>query len=157
MTFKEIKQGYPVYILDKAQLTTRQGKVTATTQHLGTGIGTFTQAQGQLMVDVTIEDGGKATIYTIPENLSVTFAGDTVLSTSQQGLSSEVERMKGEAERVLASVERQKTVIERSGELLAQLNPQYREKQETEKRFHSIEGEIGSVKSMVQKLLDKLS
>lgn len=156
MTFKDIKQGNTVYMLDKGQLTTKCCQVTAAAPHLATGIGTFTQAQGQLMVEVTIDDGGKATTYTIPENLSVTFAGELVLATSQQGLSSEVERMKAEAERVLASVERQQMVIEKSGELLAQLNPQYRERQETEKRFRGIEGDIGSVKAMVQKLLDKL-
>lgn len=156
MIFKDIKQGNTVYMLDKGQLTTKCCRVTATAPHLSAGIGTFTQAQGQLMVDVTIDDGGKTTTFTIPENLAVTFAGDLVLATSQQGLSSEVERMKAEGERILASVERQKSVIEKSGELLARLNPQYREKQETEKRFRGIEGDIGSVKEMVQKLLDKL-
>lgn len=156
MTFKDVKQGNSVFILDKTSLTVKEGKVTASIPHIG-NMGTFTQAQGQLMVDVSIETDGTSKVYTIPENLSVTFANDIVLATTQQGLASEVERMKAEAERVLASVERQQAVLDKAGELLAQLNPQYKERQETEKRFRGLEGKVDTMASMVQKLLDKLS
>lgn len=154
-TFKDIKQNNPVYILDKGQLEIKQGKVTATAPHIDNTYNTM--AAGQMMRDVTIETEGKQTTYTIPENLIVTFAGDIVLATDQQGLAAEVERMKTEAETALAAVDRHKAVIEKSGELLAKLNPQIRERQETEKRFKSIEGDINGIKGMVQKLLDKLS
>ena len=39
-----------------------------------------------MVIDVTIESNGKTATYTIPENLSVTYAGDIVLSTDKQGL-----------------------------------------------------------------------
>lgn len=162
MTFKEIRQGGTVHILDRDKLELRQGTVTAvsfprmniqqpTVQNVG------------MVVDVTIESDGKPATYTIPENLCVTYANNIVLSTDMQGLAAEVERMKTDAERVLASVDRHKAMIEKSSELLAKLNPQYKERQETEKRFRGIEGDIGnvkedvgSVKEMVQRLLEKL-
>nr|DAH23874.1 MAG TPA: hypothetical protein [Bacteriophage sp.] len=36
-----------------------------------------------MVIDVTIESNGKTATYTIPENLSVTYAGDIVLSTDK--------------------------------------------------------------------------
>lgn len=156
MTFKEIKQGHTVYILDKERLTLSEGRVTQAAPHLGGTLGTYTQAQGQLMVDVTIEADGKAQTYTIPETLAVTFANNIVLATTQQGLSGEVQRMKSEAERILASVDRQKEIVNKAGGLLAELNPQYKEKQETERRFGKIEESVNGIQSMIKQLLDKL-
>lgn len=156
MTFKEVKQGHTVYILDKSALTLSEGRVTAAAQHLGGTLGTYTQAQGQLMVDVTIEVDGKAQTYTIPETLAVTFANNIVLATTQQGLAGEVQRMKAEAERILASVDRQKEIVDKADGLLAELNPQYKERQETERRFGKIEESVNGIQAMVKQLLSKL-
>ena len=152
--FKNIERGNPVWILDKSELMVMQGKVTENQPHIDN---TFTMTgTAQMMRDVTVDAGEKATTYTIPETLCVTYAGNLVLSTDQQGLSAEVERMKTQAEQVLASVERNKEIIAKAGDLLATLNPQIRERQETEKRFKSIEGDISGIRGMVQQLLDKL-
>ena len=155
MTFKDIQKNHPVFILDKSTVELRQGKVVEAAPHMNTGLATIS-GSGQPMRDVTIEMDGKQTVYTIPEHLSITFAGDIVLSTNKQGLSAEVERMKNEADTVLSSVERMKTVKLKSEELLADLNPAVKEKQETEKRFKSIEGDISGIRGMVKQLLDKL-
>nr|DAW46631.1 MAG TPA: hypothetical protein [Caudoviricetes sp.] len=85
-----------------------------------------------MVVDVTIELTGKTATYTIPENLSITYAGDIVLSTDKNGLAKEVESMKNTAEKIIESVPRQKEVIEKSTALLADINPVYKEKKETE-------------------------
>ena len=84
--------------------------------------------QSQMVVDVTIESEGKTATYTIPENLSVTYAGDIVLSTDKQGLLCEIEAMKNSAEKVLESVPRQREIIDKATTLLADLNPIYKEK-----------------------------
>ena len=133
----------------------QQGRVTATSPHVNNTYNTM--AAGQMMRDIAIEVDGKNATYTIPENLSVTFAGSIVLATSQQGLSSEIERMKSEAEQALAMMEHHKMVIERSSGLLAELNPHVREKLKNERRFKSIESDMSGIKTMMQQLLDKLS
>ena len=133
----------------------QQGRVTATSPHVNNTYNTM--AAGQMMRDIAIEVDGKNATYTIPENLSVTFAGSIVLATSQQGLSSEIERMKSEAEQALAMMEHHKMVIDRSSGLLAELNPHVREKMENERRFKSIESDMSGIKTMMQQLLDKLS
>lgn len=155
MTFKELQKNHPVYLLDKSKVEVKQGKVVEVTPHMNTGMTTIPSGT-QPMRDVTIEVEGKPSAYIIPEQLSVTFAGDLVISTTKEGLSPEVERMKNEADTILASVDRMKEVKERSEELLATLNPAVKEKQETERRFKSIEGDISGIKGMVKQLLDKL-
>lgn len=59
--------------------------------------------------------------------------------------------------RVLASVDHQKEVLEKSSSLLAELNPVYKEKQETEKRFSAIEETVTGVKGSVDELKKMMS
>ena len=152
MLFKDIKQNYPVYILDKQDLSVIQGKATSVSfprMDMNPKIG-----KTEMVVDVTIEVNGKTGTYTIPENLSVTYAGNLVLSTDKQGLSGEIESMKNNAEQILASVDRQKEILNKASSLLAELNPVYREKQETEKRFGVIETQVSEVKKSVDEIKD---
>jgi hypothetical protein len=152
MYFKDLKQNYPVYILDKQTLTLTQGKAVA----VGFPRMEMNPAAGKsgMVVDVSIVADGKTANYVIPENLSVTYAGNLVLSVDRQGLAGEVESMKVTAEQAIASLEQQKQILEKSTTLLAELNPTYREKQETEQRFSKIEASMGELKDMLSRLLN---
>jgi hypothetical protein len=155
MYFKDLKQNYPVYILDKQTLTLTQGKAVA----VGFPRMEMNPAAGKsgMVVDVSIVADGKTANYVIPENLSVTYAGNLVLSVDRQGLAGEVESMKVTAEQAIASVEQQKQILEKSTTLLAELNPTYREKQETEQRFSKIEASMGELKDMLSRLVNQPS
>lgn len=100
LLFKDIKQNYPVYILDTQEFSLIQGKATQVSfprleMNQKTG-------KTEMVVDVTIEANGKMATYAIPESHSVTYAGHLVLSTEKSGLMSEVEAQKANAEQVLA-------------------------------------------------------
>lgn len=146
MTFKELKQGYPVYILDKEKLTVKQGKVVnASFPRIDN------QPTGrQMVVDITLEQNGKNAVYTMPEDAAVVYANNLVLSTEQHCLAVEVEKMKADAERVLATVETQKEIIEVADDLLAQLNPSFKEKKETEQRFEKIESRLDKLIQLME-------
>lgn len=161
MLFKELKQNYPVYILDKQTVTFTQGKVISVSlPRMNVGNGTMsmmpTSSPTAMLVDVTIEADGRTATYSIPENLAVTYAGSTVLSTDREGISREIEAMRATAEQVLSSVDRQKEILDKTQSLLAELNPAYKEKKETDERFNRIEGDMSEMKSMVRDLLNKL-
>ena len=155
MIFRDIKQGYPVYILNKRELTISQGKVaSAGFPRLDTNPMT---GKTEMVVDVSVDDGsGKTGSYVIPEGLSVTYAGDLVLSTEKSGLSGEVEAMRSAAEQALASVDRQREIVDKAGALLSELNPAYREKAENDRRFDALEGSVGELKGLVRSLIDKM-
>lgn len=148
LLFKDIKQNYPVYILDTQELEFTQGKVTQVSfPRLEMNQKT---SKAEMIVDVTIDANGKTATYTIPENLSVTYAGNIVLSTEKSGLISEVEAQKTNAEQVLSSAEKAKTIIEKAPSLLSELNPALKEKQETEQRFGKIEKSIDNIASIMK-------
>lgn len=113
--------------------------------------------QSQMVVDVTIESEGKTATYTIPENLSVTYAGDIVLSTDKQGLLFEIEAMKNSAEKVLESVPRQREIIDKATTLLADLNPIYKEKKQNEERFNKMETSINKLEQTVTNFINSFS
>lgn len=147
LLFKDIKQNYPVYILDTQEFSLIQGKATQVSfprleMNQKTG-------KTEMVVDVTIEANGKMATYAIPESHSVTYAGHLVLSTEKSGLTSEVEAQKANAEQVLASASKAQNIIDKAPSLLAELNPMYKEKQETEQRFGKIEGSIGEMKELI--------
>lgn len=148
MLFKDIKQNYPIYILDKQDFCIIPGKATAVSfprveinQKTG---------RTEMVVDVTIEANGKTATYTIPENHSVTFAGNIVLSTDKQGLVAEVEALVANADQIIASVPYAQKVKDKAPTILADLNPAYRDKQETEQRFGKIEGSISEMKDLMK-------
>ena len=101
MEFKNIQRNHPVYLLDKQTVEVKEGKVVDNQPHINTGIATISSS-GQPMRDVTIEVEGKQTIYTIPEHLGVTFAGETVLATDKADLLPEVGKLVNEADGIRA-------------------------------------------------------
>lgn len=100
------------------------------------------------VVDVTLDCNGKVATYTIPENLSVTYASNIVLSTDKEGLIHEIEAVKNNAEQIIASVDKQKQILDKANTLLSDLNPIYKEKKETDLRFTKIENSISEMKDM---------
>lgn len=118
LLFKDIKQNYPVYILDTQEFSLIQGKATQVSfprleMNQKTG-------KTEMVVDVTIEANGKMATYAIPESHSVTYAGRLVLSTEKSGLTSEVEAQKANAEQVLAFASKAQSIIDKAPSLLAE-------------------------------------
>lgn len=148
MTFKDLKPNYPVYILDKDNMVFISGKVTANSfPRLNNGM---INGKTEMVVDVTIEAANASATYTIPENSTITYTKNLVLATDKSLLINEVESMKTQAEEILASVDKHRMVLEKSKDLLVQLNPIYKEKQETDQRFSNIETSIQEMKGVIE-------
>lgn len=147
MTFKDLRQNYPVYILDKDNMVFISGKVTANSfPRLNNGM----NGKTEMVVDVTIEAANASATYTIPENSTITYTKNLVLATDRSLLINEVESMKNQAEEILASVDKHKMVLEKSKDLLVQLNPIYKEKQETDQRFSKIEDSLYDMRLVIE-------
>lgn len=154
MLFKDLKQNYPVFILDKQNVKFTQGKVQSVSfPHIDNS---SPMGMGKTVVDVVIEAEGKSATYAIPENNSVVYAGDMVLSTEKDGILKEVEAMKTSAEQILSSVEKQKEIINKTALLLTELNPEYKAKQENEKRLSNLENSMKELKDMMSGFIKEL-
>lgn len=109
MLFKDTKQGYPVYLLDKEQVRATQGKVVSVSQPRvqAPQVGVYPQnpLTTSLVVDVTIEADGQTKTYTIPETSSLTYAGQLALSIDKECILREVQALKTASEEALGKMD----------------------------------------------------
>lgn len=155
LLFRDLKQNYPVYIFDNQEFTLIQGKAVEVgfprlEMNPKTG-------KSEMVIDIAIEADGKKATYAIPESTSVTWAGNLVLSTDKQGLVSEVEASVERAKQIIAAAPKAQKVIDKASSILADLNPVFKERQETEQRFNKIEGSISRMEELMQKQQEMMS
>lgn len=155
MLFKDLKIGYPVYIFHKdGEKRITQGKVTAISPSRLPQ--TSSLQTMQLVVDVTIDEGGSSRTYTIPDNLSVTYSNNLVLSTDREGVIREVEILRNQCAEELAKIEEYRKSVSECEKILTEWNPVFREKRETEERFSKLETSMSDLKSMMSGLIKEL-
>ena len=159
MTFKDIKENNVVYILDKNNLQVIKAKVkNSPIPKIDMNKPNLGLSNSSLVVDLDLEIDGKVTQYTIPESLEVTYTSTgLVLATESSKLIPEVEAMAKEAKDTLAKEAYFKKVLEKSSGLLAELNPQLKERQETDRRLNLLEDKLSKVLTAVEKLTDQLN
>lgn len=159
MTFKDIKENNLVYILDKNNLQVIKAKVkNSPIPKVDMNKPNLGLSNSSLVVDLDLEINGKVTQYTIPESLEVTYTSTgLVLATESSKLIPEVEAMAKEAKDTLAKEAYFKKVLEKSSTLLAELNPQLKERQETDRRLNLLEDKLSQVLTAVEKLTDQLN
>lgn len=159
MTFKDIKENNVVYILDKNNLQVIKAKVkNSPIPKIDMNKPNLGLSNSSLVVDLDLEINGKVTQYTIPESLEVTYTSTgLVLATESSKLISEVEAMAKEANDTMAKEDYFKKVLEKSSSLLAELNPQLKERQETDRRLNLLEDKLSKVLTAVEKLTDQLN
>lgn len=159
MTFKDIKENNVVYILDKNNLQVIKAKVkNSPIPKIDMNKPNMGLSNSSLVVDLDLEINGKVTQYTIPESLEVTYTSTgLVLATESSKLIPEVEAMAKEAKDTLAKEAYFKKVLEKSSTLLAELNPQLKERQETDRRLNLLEDKLSKVLTAVEKLTDQLN
>ena len=154
MLFKDLKQNYPVHIFDKQNVEYIQGKVTSVSlPRMQMPNMNMNSLNNSMVVDITIDAGGRSATYTIPEGLSVTYAGNLVLSVEVDGIVKEIEAMKNTAEQVLNSVEKQKAIKKKTCGWGGGVNPVYKEKKDTEERFNNIETSVSEMKNMLSSFI----
>lgn len=159
MLFKDLKPGYPVFLLRKGdEIKALQGKAIKVSdpyfQH--SPIGQMpSMSTAQRVVDVTLEADGVTNTYSIPETLSVTYANNIVLSTDREGILRDVEAMKGQSEEVVRSVERHRSIIEDCEKILEEWNPAFAEKKEQDKRISVIESDVKGMKKMLTDFINE--
>lgn len=168
MLFKDIKQNYPIYLLDKDNKVFITGKVTGTTfphpekndrQTLPGGLPNYnTQSKSKRMVvDLTIEAGDRTATYEVSENATVNYAGNLVIATDKQALVPEMEAMVNSASDFLATIDQRKAeaeeTVKKMKATLAEVSPQFKQQQEYDARFNKLEGSVDELKDMMKNFI----
>lgn len=163
MTFKDLKQNFPAYILDTNKCEILKAKV------VGASFPRFDnnyQQSSRLMVDpyyqprdnsarrvidLTLEVEGKTATYIVGENDSVNYANNLIIAADQNALIPEVEAIKNRVDEILSpdmmnSLKQQR---DKATELLVKLNPSFKQRQEYDKRLDNVESSLGELKEMM--------
>ena len=106
-----------------------------------------------LIVDIDLNIEGKTVSYSILENLDITYTNTgLVLATDPNKLINEVNILHQEAKDQLAKNEYYENIINKTPDLLAELNPQLKEKQETDRRLNLMESSMSTMQSDISKI-----
>lgn len=148
LLFKDAKQGQTIYLLNRetAEYTTGTILSTPTFPHYEPGHPT-------MVVDVKIKVGEKELTYSIPENLSVTYGGDWCIATDQHDLLTELDAIEAASDKAIADYDRHKERKQKCASLRPVLNPELKEKQQTEERLTRIETGMENLSTMFQQFL----
>ena len=154
MTFKDIKTNNTVFILDKNNLKVIPAKVINASQpKIDMSKPNSCMSGTTLIVDIDLNIEGKTVSYSIPENLDITYTNTgLVLATDPNKLINEVNLLHQEAKDQLAKNEYQENIINKTQDLLAELNPQLKEKQETDRRLNLMESSMSTMQSDISKI-----
>lgn len=153
MTFKDLKSGYPIFLLDRTALRYEQGKVMAVGMpHADLQAGNF----GKMLIDVTIQTDGKQNIYSVSDTERTAYAGSLLITCDKECVVNEVRAINAQAEETLAKVETARKTTADCKALLEELDTTYKDKQETERRFQKLEERFGGIEDKMDRLLSAM-
>lgn len=153
MTFKDLKSGYPIYLLDRTALRYEQGKVMAVGMpHADLQTGNF----GKMLIDVTIQADGKQNTYSVSDTEKTAYAGSLLIACEKEYVINEVRAINAQAEETLAKVEASQKTVANCKALLEELDTTFKDKQETERRFLKLEERFGGIEDKMDKLLSAI-
>ena len=145
MLFKDIKQGYPIYIFDRNSVTVKTGNVTAVSfPHLSN------KANAGMVVDVTITTEGTSQQYEIKDTSECAYVGTTMLSPNIDSVLNEIRVLKAQSEEVVKSIDKHQDTINKCSALLTEFDPVFKEKQVNEERLSRIEKSIDKLTNIIE-------
>lgn len=163
MTFKELKQGYPLYILNVNTMEVGTGTVTAVGQpHVTQDKAKIAKGQIQMVIDVTATFGNQSQTIELTDSLSSTMSNDgqLLISPNQEDIANGMRMIKARCEEYIRNESHYKELIQKCDEQLPNFDPLYRQRIDSEARFNDMQAtidkqskDIAEMKDMISKLL----
>lgn len=155
MTFKDLKSGYPVYLLDRTALKYEQGKVMAVSlPHADMQPGNY----GKMLVDISIQtNDGKQNTYSVSDTEQTAYAGNLLITCSKECVVNEVRAINAQAEEILAKADTAQRTVGSCKALLEELDTAFKDKQETEKKFNKIDERFSAMEDKMDKILSAIN
>ena len=136
MAFKDLKIGGAFYIVNKDNLELRQVKITnVTAPHIENKINSLTQ----MVVDITVDVNGKPVTYVVPDNLSMTYCGQDMLTYDKTLLIDEIKAIKAINEQTVSMYQKASENVLKCDNLISELDDVYREKKANDERLAKLE------------------
>lgn len=162
--FSNIRQGVPIYLLDKVgqngpilkigqveQVSQLQPKYQTFTPGVNIGLPNM----NEMVVNIKVKfDDGPRDFNQVPANLSLAdFHNGTVIADNRADIITEVESMAQNSKQVIASIPYHQKVIQASDLMLKQLNPNFAKEAERDNNINSLNQKVDSLTENVNTLV----
>lgn len=165
MLFKELKQGFPLYVLNVNTVEVGTGTVTFVGQpHVTNDKKKIAKGQLQMVIDVTANFGNTTQTIELTDSLSQTMSDDGALliTPNQSDIANGMRMIKARCEEYIRNEDHYKEMIARCDTLLPNFDPLYKQTMASEARFTEMQStidkqaqDIAEMKDMITKLLEK--
>ena len=163
MTFRELKQGYPLYILNVNTMEVGTGTVTFVGQpHVTQDKQKIAKGQLQMVIDVTATFGSQSQTIELTDSLSSTLSndGNLLITPNLDDVANGIRMVKTRCEEYIRNEQHYKDLITKCDTLLPQVDPVYRQSLTNEARFNDMQAvidkqskDIADMKEMLTKML----
>lgn len=165
MLFKELKQGFPLYVLNVNTMEVGTGTVTFVGQpHVTNDKKKIAKGQLQMVIDVTANFGNTTQTIELTDSLSQTMSDDGALliTPNQSDIANGMRMIKARCEEYIRNEDHYKELIARCDTQLPNFDPLYKQTMASEARFTEMQStidkqaqDIAEMKDMITKLLEK--
>ena len=165
MIFKDLKQGFPLYVLNVNTMDVGTGTVSRVAgPHITSDKRKLATGQLMMVVDVSATMGNNTLNFELQENASNTMSddGQFLISPNQEDIANGVRMVKTRCEEYIRNEQHYKELIKKCDALLPQIDPLYRQSIDNEARFNDMQAtidkqskDIQDMKEMLTKLLKK--
>ncbi|MBQ0159892.1 MAG: hypothetical protein KBT28_04630 [Bacteroidales bacterium] len=153
MQFKDTKQGYPIYVIDRKNVTVAVGKITnSPVPHFDNHF----PGAGKMVVDLTIDCDGKVDTYVMEDSAEVGYAGTLVITANRECVARELESIYSNSDQALSMMPYHKEAKEKSEKLLKEYSQEYKERSEFNDRLEGLENNVEKLTKSFSEFLERM-
>lgn len=163
MTFKELRQGFPLYVLNVNTMEVGTGTVTFVGQpHVTQDKQKLAKGQIQMVIDVTANFGNQSQTIELADSLSSTMStdGQLLITPNQSDVANGMRMIKARCEEYIRNEQHYKELIVKCDEQLPNFDPLYKQSMASEARFSEMQStidrqskDIAEMKKMLSELV----
>lgn len=154
MLFRDSKSGYPIYILNRKDVSLQTGKITnVSLPHFDAKMSANAT---KMVVDIDVMVDGKSTSYVMDDSGEVGYVGDYVISINRDAILREIERIKNQSDEALKMINYHRDAIGKCDKLLKDFSPEYKERLETSERMTTLENKVDKLTDALTALVNKI-
>lgn len=162
--FKDLREGFQIYVLDTSDVPVYHvGKVVKVSeprfqpmpQYQPGQVPQYPQLQDRVL-DLTVEVDGVTNTYVVPENREVAMSTGVTLSCSVDPIMNQVSSIRRTSSEALANRERYERSVKACDSILEDLNPEFRNKREQERKIRGLEEKVERIGTSFEELKELL-
>ena len=152
MLFRDSKSGYPIYILNRKDVSLQTGKITnVSLPHFDAKM-----SATKMVVDIDVMVDGKSTSYVMDDSGEVGYVGDCVISINRDAILREIERIKNQSDEALKMIDYHRDAIGKCDKLLKEFSVEYKERLENSERMNTLENKVDKLTDALTALVNKI-